>query len=84
MGTFEAESEGVKEVVLLSLTDLGAGVSYGEPTVETLGNLMPAGSGGCTAGTILFERPWDREMLGVLSLRTEDKGEGCWDCEMWD
>lgn len=54
---FEAESEGVKEVVLLSLADRGTGVSCGEPTVETLGNLTPVGSGGSVAVTILFERP---------------------------
>lgn len=77
MGTFEAESEGVKEVVLLSLVDLGAGVSYGEPMVETLGKLMVGGSGGCTVVTTPFVR--SREILDVVSLRTEGKVESCWD-----
>ena len=74
--TFEAESEGVKEVVLLFIIDRGAGVSYGEPVVETLGNLMLAGSGGCVGATILCERPWPREILDVVSLRTEGRGGG--------
>lgn len=52
----EAESEGVREVFLLSITDRGTGVSYGEPTVETLGNLMPVWSAGCVAVTMLLER----------------------------
>ena len=52
----EAESEGVKEVLLLSIVDRGMGVSRGDPVVETLGNLIPVWSTGCVAETMLFER----------------------------
>jgi len=79
-GTLEAESEGVKEV----FADRGAGVSKGEPVVETLGNLIAVWSTGGVGTTMLFERVWDRDMLDVESSRTDAEGVGCWDPEWWD
>jgi len=51
----EAESEGAKEVPL-PIADRGTGVSYGDPVVETLGNLMPVWSTGCVAEMVLFKQ----------------------------